>query len=147
MEKEQILLSQLSTIHLIQNNSKYLIISIIRQVDEPIRLIDFCLKHGADVNFSDPSGWTALHEAVKLNDFKLVKYLLKFGADANKPCPTSIVDPREYYTPFEFACILSDECIVREMIGYGADVTKKIDNKFFAITLTISPIVKELIRG
>lgn len=50
-----------------------------------LNVAEWFLKNGADVNFSDPDGNTALYFAVK-RKYKIeeVKLLLKFGADFNK---------------------------------------------------------------
>lgn len=42
------------------------------------------IEAGADINVSDTEGNSALHLAYKINDLKMVEYLLEKGADPNK---------------------------------------------------------------
>ena len=49
--------------------------------DGSTRRVLNCLKDGVDVNLSMHSGYTALHQASKLGNLVMVKYLIKKGAD------------------------------------------------------------------
>lgn len=46
-----------------------------------IKMIDFLLKKGANINNRDVSGRTILHSAVVADDLDLFRYLIKMGAD------------------------------------------------------------------
>jgi len=48
-----------------------------------IQVFQALLKHGFDINQQDEKGNTILHNAVKLKDEEVVKFLLKAGADRN----------------------------------------------------------------
>lgn len=46
-------------------------------------LVDFLLKHGADVNAQDKDGWTALMEATCVGNKEIIELLLNNGADVS----------------------------------------------------------------
>jgi len=54
----------------------------------PIELCELLRKNGANVNAAltrkNASGWTALHYAAVNGDIRLLKYLIKLGANVNK---------------------------------------------------------------
>lgn len=60
---------------------------------ENMRLLKFFHTTGADVNFKDHHGWTAIHWACSYNSINLIEFLLRKGADVS-------VENKNGQTPF-----------------------------------------------
>jgi ankyrin repeat protein len=82
-----------------------------------IEMCDLLRKNGANINaaLSRPSamGWTALHYAIINGDVELVKYLIKYGANVNKPTG-------EGSTPLYLAKRGGEEAMVKILKNAGA---------------------------
>ena len=52
-------------------------------VDSNFQEIDTLIKYGADVNYENKHGHTALIRACVRNNFQIVEALIKYGADVN----------------------------------------------------------------
>ena len=52
-------------------------------VDKNRKIFDWTIANGADVNFQDKIGYTALHFAAQNNSFEYAKLLIDNGADPN----------------------------------------------------------------
>lgn len=74
--------------------------------------IKLAIENGADVDICYTLEW-----AVKMNDFKIVKYMLEHGADPN------LTNDSTGWNPLMCACALSDidVDIAKILIDYGAD--------------------------
>jgi ankyrin repeat protein len=94
-------------------------------------LVEFLLDKGADPNAA-PNGFTALHEAIKRRDEKMVAALLDHGADANArlrtwtPIRRSSADwnfepPLVGATPFWMAARFTEPNVMRLLLKHGAD--------------------------
>jgi ankyrin repeat protein len=94
-------------------------------------LVEFLLDKGADPNAA-PNGFTALHEAIKRRDEKMVADLLDHGADANAPLLTWTPLRRSSAdwnfeptlvgaTPFWLAARFSQPDVLRLLVKHGAD--------------------------
>ena len=77
-------------------------------------VLDLLLRSGANVNEADKMGTTALHRAIKCNNYDVVKLLLDHGAE---------VMPSENFemSPLCNAIISESPAIVRLLLQYGAD--------------------------
>lgn len=47
------------------------------------KITELLLMHGANVNYQDKNGWTALHHAICNRDYEIARELLMGGADTN----------------------------------------------------------------
>ena len=57
----------------------------LQQLWEKFDIAEWFLENGANVNFADPEGNTALHYAIKRKyEFGHIKLLFQFGAEFNK---------------------------------------------------------------
>jgi ankyrin repeat protein len=94
-------------------------------------LVEFLLNKGADPNAA-PNGFTALHEAIKRRDEKMVAALLDHGADANAhlrtwtPARRSSNDwnfepPLVGATPLWLAARFLEPNVMRLLVKHGAD--------------------------
>ncbi|XP_044577139.1 ankyrin repeat domain-containing protein 1-like [Cotesia glomerata] len=81
------------------------------------QFITYLLSHGVDTNQTSKCWGTALHQAVKMQKYKLVKKLVKAGVNL------TACDPRNRdFTPLHIA--IEDNCykIAKILVNYGADV-------------------------
>ncbi|MGD1094650.1 MAG: ankyrin repeat domain-containing protein [Bryobacteraceae bacterium] len=94
-------------------------------------VVEFLLAKGADPNAA-PNGFTALHEAIKRRDEKMVADLLDHGADANAPLRTWTPIRRSSAdwnfeptlvgaTPFWLAARFIQPNVMRLLLKHGAD--------------------------
>ncbi len=58
-----------------------------------MKVADYLLQHGADINAKDPVGWTALHHAVYANDVDMVRLLMDNGAERHHQAGMGSVTP------------------------------------------------------
>jgi len=83
----------------------------------PIEMCELLRKNGAKVNTElkrkSAMGWTALHYAITNGDAELVKYLIKHGANFNKPTG-------EGSTPLYLAKLGDNEVIIKILKNAGA---------------------------
>ncbi len=79
-------------------------------VNGNIEIVKLLLEYGADPNFCQRNGETALADAANRGDTKLVNYLLEHGADPNVPTPIG--------TPLALADGIG---VMRELLEHGAD--------------------------
>lgn len=77
--------------------------------------IQKALTEGADVNFLDCIGSTALMHAVVMNNFEMVELLLQEGADVN-------VQDKYYWTALRVAVVKNNLKMVKLFLEKGADV-------------------------
>jgi len=107
-------------------------------------------KYGGYVNFQDCFGWTALHNATKNGNIKMVKFLLKNNAYVNPKIkiiasPLTLASARGYLEivkllvkngaeinpkldpelPLHKACEIASFSIVKFLVENGADLEKK----------------------
>lgn len=66
-------------------------------IDKRIEIMEYLLDLKSDINKQDELGQTALHIAVKNNDFDVINMLIKRGADAN-------IKNRNGLTPLQYMC-------------------------------------------
>ena len=94
-------------------------------------LVEFLLGKGSDPNAAK-AGFTALHEAIKRRDEKMVSALLDHGADANAPLRTWTPTRRSSddfnfepelvgATPFWMAARFTEPNVMRLLVKHGAD--------------------------
>jgi hypothetical protein len=92
-----------------------------RRADE-LTILYILLSHGADVDSADSRGGTALHSAVHRGKLRLVKALLKFGANPNTKHGIYIDGPGDI-TPLHDAS--NSRELMQLLLDHGADVTAK----------------------
>jgi ankyrin repeat protein len=81
---------------------------------EPSRqMVEILLQAGADPNIKDPSGFTALHYAIRLGDPVLARMLVDHGADVNAVSIAGV-------TPLSTAVKKDLTGLVRELLDAGA---------------------------
>ena len=81
------------------------------------------IENGADPNESDDQGCTPLHHASRNGSKKIVKLLLKHGANVNAKLNTT------FKTPLHEAVNHGHLNIVKILIWYGADLSCKTRNQ------------------
>ena len=79
------------------------------------KILNCLMTSGADVNYHDSSGITALHSAARNGHIDNVKRLVKSGADVNK-------NDRNGYTPLMVVAENGHDNCVAQLIKLGADV-------------------------
>lgn len=77
-------------------------------------LLDEALRLEVDINERTKNGWTALHEAVRVNSISVVNYLLAKGADV---CVLNDIEQ----TPLQMAINLERDRLLVEALRGGAD--------------------------
>jgi ankyrin repeat protein len=80
--------------------------------------VSILIKNGADVNFQDKDGVTALHMASFYGHAAVALRLLHEKADPN-------LARTDGFTPLHFACLKGNETIVRTLIANGAQLDLK----------------------
>ena len=92
-----------------------------------VQSVDFFLKNGVDINYSDDKGQTALFLASKSGQIEVIKLLLNLGVDVNyTPSKTST-------TALVIAALNGQVETVKLLLDKGADV-KKISNDVSALS-------------
>ncbi|EAY08176.1 hypothetical protein TVAG_302630 [Trichomonas vaginalis G3] len=105
-------------------------------------LFEYLIDHGANVNFKNKEGQTALHIALENNSHEIAELLISHGAN---------VDPlnRSRETPLFYA-LKNDNLVDMEfLISHGADINRKFANDKTYIHFAIShnlEVVKLLIK-
>ena len=92
------------------------------KTDDRTTTIDWLVQHGADVNYRDKLGRTAMHAAAYRSNLKSIKQLHKNGADMN------IQDKKDGYTPFLISVLQDNVPMMGWFKTNGADIDIK-DNK------------------
>ena len=82
-------------------------------------MVNFLIKHGADVAKKADRGYTALNYAIASKNVEIAKILLDNGADLN--AKISIYNA----TPLMHAISVYNLKMVKLLLKYGAKVTKK----------------------
>lgn len=80
-----------------------------------IKMQNFLLKKGADVNKENTMGMTPIMNAIKYKNIKMVKILLKKGAKLN-------ILARGYSSPLILACATNDIFLIKLLLRNGAKV-------------------------
>lgn len=90
-------------------------------------IVEILLSHGADPNYRDPSGRTALVYAVVTNE-EILKLLLAHGADPN-------IADRNKRTPLMLAAldVGTEPGIMEALIAYGADINAQDEDGMTAL--------------
>lgn len=116
---------------LYQNYVNYVLLT---KYGKSLNVIEILLKAGADINFQDHTGKTALMKA-SLDDYdydlkilQRVKLLLKKGADTN-------IQDNDGYTALLHAARIGYDSIVRLLLKAGADVDIQDNNGNTALIL------------
>ncbi|KAH0539254.1 hypothetical protein KQX54_003120 [Cotesia glomerata] len=88
------------------------------------QFIEHLLSQGVDINQKSKLWGTALHQAVKMQKYKLIKKLAKAGADLS-----ARDSQNRDFTPLHIA--VEDNCykITKVLVNYGADVKIVSTNK------------------
>jgi len=88
------------------------------KAEEASQMLADLLAHGADINFHNNDGRTALFEAVLTSDIRVVELLLNNGA---KPVPDG--NQRNWRTPLHAAISVNNIEIAKLMLERGVDIT------------------------
>lgn len=103
------------------------------------KTIKLLIKHGADYNCKEESGYTPLHIAASEGYYKIVKYLLTLNVDVNSQTDDGS-------TALHFACSWGYKNIAKLLINYGADLTLKdtdeMNAKYYAMSNRYLEIAK-----
>lgn len=97
------------------------------RAEEPFKIVDYFLAHGADVN-SMTTGQTPLHTAAA-SHVELVRHLIAHGARVN-------AETKEGVTPLHTAATSHVE-IVRYLIANGARVNAKTKNRMMPLHIAV----------
>ena len=88
-----------------------------------IQLVNYLKRAGANVNFCNQNGITALHAAARNGHTDCIKRLVKSRADVNKT-------DKEGHTPLMVAAMNGYDGCVEQLIKSEADVNKKDRNGY-----------------
>ena len=78
--------------------------------------VEFLLQNGAQPNFAGVAGKTAIYLPAMNGDERMVRLLLRYGADPN------FREPDRGQTPLHVAAMEGRTEVVKTLIGFGADV-------------------------
>lgn len=89
--------------------------------DRATRMAALLLDHGADPNYKEPNGNTALFEACDENRPMLVQILVEHGANVDAQNANGM-------TPLQVAAMYGRKAIAEVLINHGADVNARDPN-------------------
>lgn len=89
---------------------------------EKEKMLDSIFRSNADVNSIDSNGWTALHHAAYLGDYKSSKQLLEMNANIN-------AFSNQFKTPLHFAALNNHPMVCQLLITNGADIEAMDEKK------------------
>lgn len=98
-------------------NSKDLKLLTNYSINNTIKKMDNLLNNGADINYMDKYGYSALSYALQLNAEEIVDFLLNKGADINIQT--------KGWTPFMYAIIRANNNLIEKLIKLRADINVK----------------------
>jgi ankyrin repeat protein len=86
---------------------------------ENVKLVEWLLEAGANVNHAMGSGWTALHAAAYNGHIETVKVLLKRGADTLATASKKDRPPGRNLKPVD----VTDVVMIKELLNNAASLT------------------------
>ena len=99
------------------------------------------LKHGANINVTDPDGWTLLHTAAYNNDLSTTTLLLDLGTDPNAKTaqwenrdkrPRGLCVPEKWAgTALHVAAMVGAPALVSVLLKHGADPNADTGNRWY----------------
>ncbi len=110
--------------------------------DGELEIATYLLDQGADVNFADEEGDTALFQAIKRGRAEFAQLLIDRGAKVN------VKDVRQF-TPLTTAAAAADEETTKVLVKAGADLkaeTFGLTPLMFAVASRKIPIVKLIVE-
>ena len=109
-------------------------------ISDDIEKLKSDISEGAWLDLKNESGWTALHYATVKNSEKMIKLLIKNGADIN------IGDEKRGQTPLRFAAMTGKKEAVELLLANGANRHKKDINNKTALQLASNKTIIELLQ-
>ncbi len=103
-----------------------------------LELAKALLERGAEINYQDTEGWTALHWAARAERVGIVKYLISKGADVN------LQGRYDMYTPLHLVCktnyrMMKNRLAMAEaLLDAGADVRLMDESGTTALHMAVS---------
>lgn len=87
------------------------------RIARALKVINYLIDRGVDINYRDKNGGTALYSAVHWQNFELAELLLSRGADPNLGSTEHFIN-----LPLISATIKQNMNLMILLISYGADV-------------------------
>ncbi|CAC5415127.1 unnamed protein product [Mytilus coruscus] len=125
--------------HTIDHESKTTVLMLVCNLVN-IPIINWCLKHGVDVNKCSGDGWSPFLLACIDGHIEIVKILLDKGADYDK-CD------QDGWSPVMHACSEGHTEIVKMLLDKGADYNKCNNDGQSAVKIAVSKSHSEIARG
>ena len=109
-------------------------------ISDDIERLKSDISEGAWLDLKNESGWTALHYATVKNSEKMIKLLIKNGADIN------MGDEKRDQTPLHFAAMTGKKEAVELLLANNANRHKKDINNKTALQLASNKTIIELLQ-
>jgi ankyrin repeat protein len=90
------------------------------KAEEYCKIVNFLLDNGSKIDPQDKDGFTPLHSAIRCGNLRIVKILVRRGADINK------VDFYLGVTPFYIAVVFGHLEIIKYLLKKGASIDSDI---------------------
>lgn len=105
-----------------------------------VRMVNFLISKGADVNNSPSNGWTALHCAASKNQVEIVRLLISKGANVNR----SVGGRKE--APLHLAARYNHVDVANVLLSNGADINSIDEYGSTPLSIAVSKENENMVR-
>lgn len=99
LEATEFLLNNKANVNFIDKEKESVLMIAIQAEEFDLELLNLLIEKGAEIDYQDSIGWSALSHAVAMDDADIVEFLLSKGA--NPDIKSKLEDDEDYESPRE----------------------------------------------